>query len=108
MHGIESRFVIGPLNILFAGVHLCGTLQPGNFTGRGSEGVKYAPKTHQFSSLDFECLRVWVRSYVLEVVRKMTNVVLQCVYLISRSLCPRLCIYFVDLVDSVLCASGSR
>ena len=30
--------VIGPLNILFAGVHVC-TFQPGKFTGWGSEGV---------------------------------------------------------------------
>ena len=39
MHSIQSRFVIGPLNILFAGVYV-SIFQPGNFTGWGSEGVK--------------------------------------------------------------------
>ena len=39
MHSTESRFVIGPSNILFAGVYMC-TFQPINFTGWGSEGVK--------------------------------------------------------------------
>ena len=39
IHGIQSRFAIGPSNILFAGVHLC-TIQPGNFTGWGRDGVK--------------------------------------------------------------------
>ena len=38
MHSIESRFVIGPSNILFGGVYVC-TFSPGNFTGWGSEGV---------------------------------------------------------------------
>ena len=38
MRSIESRFVIGPPNTLFAGVYVC-TFQPGNFTGWGSEGV---------------------------------------------------------------------
>ena len=38
MHSVESRFVMGPSNILFAGVYVC-TFQPGNFTGCGSEGV---------------------------------------------------------------------
>ena len=37
MHSIESRFVIGPSNILFVGVYV-----PGNLTGWGSEGVKMA------------------------------------------------------------------
>ena len=36
MHNIESRFVTGPSNILFGGVHVC-TFQPGNFTGGGRE-----------------------------------------------------------------------
>ena len=39
MHSSESRLVIGPSNILFAGVYVC-TFQPGNFTGWGSQGVK--------------------------------------------------------------------
>ena len=39
MHSTESKFVIGPSNILFAGVYMC-TFQPINFTGWGSEGVK--------------------------------------------------------------------
>jgi len=38
MHSIESRFVRGPSNMLFAGMSL-STLQPGNFTSWGSEGV---------------------------------------------------------------------
>ena len=38
-HNIESRCVIGPENILFAGV-LAYFFWPGNFTGWGSEGVK--------------------------------------------------------------------
>ena len=37
MHSIESRLVIGPSGILFGGVYF----QPGNFTGWGSDGVKY-------------------------------------------------------------------
>ena len=37
MYSIESRFVIGPSNILFACVYVC-TFQPGNFTGRNSKG----------------------------------------------------------------------
>ena len=40
MHSIESRFVIEPSDILFAGVYV-GTFQPGDFTGWGSEGVKF-------------------------------------------------------------------
>ena len=54
MHSIEIRFYIGPENILFAGVCVLFlspeilragavkglNLQPGNFTGWGSEGVK--------------------------------------------------------------------
>ena len=39
MRTIENRFVIGPSNILSASMYVC-TLQPGNFTGFGSEGVK--------------------------------------------------------------------
>ena len=35
---IETRFVIGPSYILSAGVYV-SILQPGNFTGWGSEGV---------------------------------------------------------------------
>ena len=38
MESIESRFVIGPSNILFEGVYVC-TFQPGNCTGCGREGV---------------------------------------------------------------------
>ena len=38
-HRVESRFVTGPSNTLFAGVYVC-TFQPGNFTGWVSEGVK--------------------------------------------------------------------
>ena len=38
MHSIESGFVPGPSNILFAGMYAC-TFQRGNFTGWGSEGV---------------------------------------------------------------------
>ena len=39
MHIVESRFVIGPSNILFGDVYEC-SFQPGNFTGWGSEEVK--------------------------------------------------------------------
>ena len=39
MLNIKSRFVIGPSNILYTGMHVY-TFQPGNFTGCGSEGVK--------------------------------------------------------------------
>ena len=39
MHSIESRFVIGPSNILFARIYVCN-FQPRNFTGWGSERVK--------------------------------------------------------------------
>ena len=39
MHSVGSRFVIGPSNILSAGMYVF-TFQPGNFTGFGSEGVK--------------------------------------------------------------------
>ena len=42
MHSIKSRFVIGPSNVLFA---VCA-FQPGNFTGRGSEGVKEFTKNN--------------------------------------------------------------
>ena len=38
MHNMESRYVTGPSNILFADVYL-STFQPGNVTGWGSEGV---------------------------------------------------------------------
>ena len=38
MHSTESRFVMGPSNILSAGVYVY-TFQPGNFTGWDSEGV---------------------------------------------------------------------
>ena len=39
MRRTESRFVIGPSNVLSAGVYVC-TFQPGNLAGCGSEGVK--------------------------------------------------------------------
>ena len=39
MYSTESRFVIGPSDILFGVVYVC-TFQPGNFTGWSSEGVK--------------------------------------------------------------------
>ena len=41
MDSVESRFVIGPSNILFGSVHVC-TFSAGKFTGCGSEGVKLA------------------------------------------------------------------
>ena len=44
LHSVESRFVIGPSNILFAGMYV-GTFQTGNFTRLGSEGVKTAMKS---------------------------------------------------------------
>ena len=40
MDSTESRFVIGPPNILFRSVHVC-TFQAGKCTGCGSEGVNY-------------------------------------------------------------------
>ena len=53
MHGVESRSVTGPANILFAGVYVC-TLQPGNFTGWDSQGVKDAEYNHsRFIHLHF-------------------------------------------------------
>ena len=39
MHSIDSRFVIGPSNILFASLYVC-TFQPRYLKGWGSEGVK--------------------------------------------------------------------
>ena len=39
MHETECRFVIRPLDILFAGVYLC-TFQPENVAGWDSQGVK--------------------------------------------------------------------
>ena len=38
MHSIESVLVIGPSNILSAGMYVC-TFQPGNFTGCEGKGV---------------------------------------------------------------------
>ena len=38
MHSTESRFALGPSNILFLGVYGCA-FQHENFTGWGSEGV---------------------------------------------------------------------
>ena len=38
MHSTESSIVTGPSHTLSDGVYVC-TLQPGNFTWRGSEGV---------------------------------------------------------------------
>ena len=38
MHSAESRFVIGPSNVLFGSLYVC-TFQPRIFTGWGSEGV---------------------------------------------------------------------
>ena len=40
MHSIGSSFVTVPSYILFGGVYVC-IFEPGNFTGCGSEGVKY-------------------------------------------------------------------
>ena len=37
MYSIESRFVVGPSNILVACMYVC-TSQPGNFTGWGGKG----------------------------------------------------------------------
>ena len=54
MHNIESRFVIGPSNILFGGVHVC-TFQPGNFTGGDREGdniVRMAVWSESFPGRD--------------------------------------------------------
>ena len=38
-HSIKGGFVIGPSDILFAGVYV-SIFQPGNFMGWGSEWVK--------------------------------------------------------------------
>ena len=38
MHSVESRFVTGPLNILFSGVYVC-TFHPGNFTDWVMKGL---------------------------------------------------------------------
>ena len=35
MHSEKNIFVLGPSNILFAGVYAC-TFQPGNFTGQAA------------------------------------------------------------------------
>ena len=51
MNSIESRFVIGRSNILFAVVSVY-TFQPGHFTGWGSDGVNV--KCVRFS-INFEC-----------------------------------------------------
>ena len=45
MYSIDSRFVLGPSNILFAGVYVC-TFQPGHFTGWGGEGVNIHTHSH--------------------------------------------------------------
>ena len=37
---LKVDFIIRPSNILFASVYVC-TVQPGNFTGSGSEGVNF-------------------------------------------------------------------
>ena len=39
MHNIESRFVIGPSNILFEGVYVC-TFQPGNIQAEMVNGLR--------------------------------------------------------------------
>ena len=49
LRSTESRYVIGPSNILFAGVCV-STFQPGNFTGCGREGVS---TDHSTDSHDF-------------------------------------------------------
>ena len=59
MHSTKSRVVIGPSNILLAGVYVC-TFQPENFTGYrgGSEGVKHDRLCGVIASDRF----VWQRS----------------------------------------------
>ena len=50
MHSIDSKCVLEPSYILSAGVYMCN-FQPGNLTGRGSEGVKdmgLKAKCHNF------------------------------------------------------------
>ena len=46
MHSFESRFIIGPSSILFAGVYV-STFQLRNFTGWGNE------VNHEFASCSY-------------------------------------------------------
>ena len=48
MHSIDSRFVIGPSDTLFADVYV-RTFLPGNFTGWGREGVKMGSDVSHFN-----------------------------------------------------------
>ena len=51
MHSFENRFVIGTSDILFAGMYV--SIQPGNFTGCGSEAVKHThTHTHTHTHSD--------------------------------------------------------
>ena len=62
MCSIEIRFVIGPSDILFAGVYVC-TFQPQNWTGWGSEGVSHSKciynESNTLSSLSSSLLILW-------------------------------------------------
>ena len=58
MHSIGSRFVIGPSNILSAGVFVY-TFQLGNCTGSGSEGVNDWLEGKTFTSTqEYICIHV--------------------------------------------------
>ena len=64
MHSTESRPVIGPSNILFAGVYVC-TFQPGNITGWGSEGVNKALEWFSLLSIIMQDARSHIPLYSL-------------------------------------------
>ena len=63
MHSIESRFVIGPSDILFDGVYGC-TFQPRNFTGWDSEGVNpsFSVSAQQLFLFDLHVLNAGQRA----------------------------------------------
>ena len=52
MQRTVSRFVIGQLNVLAAGVYAC-TFHPGHFTGSGSEGVNAFNAVRELSVCSF-------------------------------------------------------
>ena len=59
MHSIEAKFVIGPSDILFAGVYLC-TFQPEYFTAWDSEGVKAGYNSSpSIDTASFSCCAVF-------------------------------------------------
>ena len=104
MHRIKSRYVIGPWNILFAGVYVC-IFQLRNVTGWDSEGVKYFVSKFWFRFSWYTAPLVFLNDHHSQSSHPLPDQVLA-VHVQAYLVCTRL-ITFSDLLRNTCTAFGS-